>query len=247
MIQTEYDAAMIGTVQASAGSIRMNLSQTLTLGNRVRLPRTNFSTFLLIAAFLSCMAFFVAPDGVADEYTRVMTQLRDMRAEGEEVLTKERQEFLKKEVPATIEWLEQVREAAKSVGATLEMQFRAAETPIHLGHLAQQLQEIKRFAPAEYEWHRKLHNTDAQTEIVALTFRRAEGDDDRRELAKELRELLEKGFDLHQRMREQEVLEALGAQRARLIQRSEERKKDRNTIIERRFAQLTEGFDPFEW
>jgi hypothetical protein len=183
------------------------------------------------------------PDAAAAEGHATPAPRSELEQRAREVFTDDVQAFLKQEMPQVMAFMEARWDEAENDPLMREELMRGA---IELADIARDLYEARREAPEVYATFRDHKVAEVRSGMLAWRIKRTDDDQEREQLKRQLRQVLERGFDLSQELREYEA-RAIERELARVWETLEKRREHRETIIDRRYQELVHDEDPYEW
>ena len=147
--------------------------------------------------------------------------------------------------PEAAAYLSESLEEADERG-NLERQRQILEMTLDLSWKLRELQELEYEHPELFEPARGYMEAELTSRIMAERFRHAQSDEERENMRRALREVLERGFDMSQRWREMEA-QTVERELERIRELLEMRRDNRALIIDRRMMELLMGEDPYAW
>jgi len=172
--------------------------------------------------------------------------LSEMKEEAAELFNKDVEAFLKKELPGATAHLEQFRARAKSPTASWQQKLRYYEAQIFLAEIAEELYDAKEDMPKVYGKLREAKTLEIQAEVLADRYRASRVGEERKNLKKEIRKLLENAFKISQEIREMEAKQ-IEEELKEISSMLHKRWENRDFIIDRRLHELIDDEDPYEW
>ena len=162
--------------------------------------------------------------------------------------SQEDREFLGEELPGSLKLLEELEAEDSDWNRT-----RKTEVGMRIRVMIQELKRIAKDDAASYESQKMIFRFDVQglsldirSEDLAVAIRKTKAKDEREDLIKTLKKVLDDAFNAHEQHREYKarMIEAELEEIRSLLDR---RKKNRRLILERRLALLTGQSDELEW
>lgn len=109
-----------------------------------------------------------------------------------------------------------------------------------------ELEVVKESDPEKYERYKKMQFLEQEAKALAKTYQQKESDKDRKEIRKKLREILVDLFDYREQKREEEIVR-LDEKLQELRKVLDERKKNKDAIVDRRLKELLGDMEHLAW
>lgn len=185
-------------------------------------------------------------DDEGDDHDERLEHLEELEEHAREVFDDGVEEFVRAEMAEVARRLELRHERAMRPGAPLEQRFEFYEWLIGTAHEVRELLELRAHEPELFDVRVKIMRNEATAEILGERYEQTQEPEQRERIRTELRQVLERGFEMGQELREREI-EAIEREMEKIRGLLDERETHRELIIDRRMRQILDDVDPFEW